>query len=392
MVSGDLPVEKKQPCKRKSRFGCRNCKLRKLKCDETKPHCVKCHTYGLQCNFGFAVPDLQLLSEVRTKQEVVRRFELSSPRATISNAIWTNDTSTYFMLDLQDQELFNRFRYRTLYSLGGPEMVAIYENHMLAVCFARPFLMHGTLAVTAVHDRYLGISATRRRSLRESYHWSQCTVMFNKWLSQPIKEENKDPIWATAGILGILTFSSINACLSEEVWPLGASDSSDLEWLRLGTGKMALWHVVNPLRPESVFRTMSETFSRMRQPLPARGTEGVSVELLQLCGIDESSTGDNNPYFTVAHSLSRLLEVPKNDISLGPVMMILRHMHNDFGSCLKRKDPVALLLLCLWYTRARESKWWIDLRARHELPAICAYLQRNHKDNKAILALIPWRK
>lgn len=39
------------------------------------------------------------------------------------------------MLDLRDQELFNRFRYRTLYSLGGSEMVDIYENHMLEVCF-----------------------------------------------------------------------------------------------------------------------------------------------------------------------------------------------------------------------------------------------------------------
>jgi hypothetical protein len=39
------------------------------------------------------------------------------------------------MLDLQDQALFNRFRYRTLYSLGGPAMVDIYENHMLEVSF-----------------------------------------------------------------------------------------------------------------------------------------------------------------------------------------------------------------------------------------------------------------
>jgi hypothetical protein len=39
------------------------------------------------------------------------------------------------MLDLQDQALFNRFRYRTLYTLGGPAMVDIYENHMLEASF-----------------------------------------------------------------------------------------------------------------------------------------------------------------------------------------------------------------------------------------------------------------
>ena len=39
------------------------------------------------------------------------------------------------MLDLQDQELFNRFRYRTLYSLGGSDVVDVYENHMLQASF-----------------------------------------------------------------------------------------------------------------------------------------------------------------------------------------------------------------------------------------------------------------
>lgn len=171
--------------------------------------------------------------------------------------------------------------------------------------------MHGTLAVTAVHDRYLGITPTYRRSLRESYQISQCTTLFNRWLCQPIKEEHKDPLWATAGALSILTFSSINACSAEEAWPLGASDSSDLDWIRLGVGKITLWDLVNPMRSESVFRVMTETFAYIHHPLPQRGTDGVSTELAQLCGINDSSTQENNPYFSVAHSLSRLLEAPK---------------------------------------------------------------------------------
>ena len=321
------------------------------------------------------------------------------------------------MLDLQDQELFKRFRYRTLYSLGGSTMVDVYENHMMKLSFTVspisppifsalsihsktslellptlvpkcPFLIHGSLAVTAVHDRYLGSSMpNHRRSLRESYHWSQCTILFNKWLSQPIKEEHKDPLWGTAGMLGILTFSSVNTGCPEEAWPLGTPDSSDLEWL--GAGKMALWHVVNPLRPESVFRIMSETLVNMRRPLPARGIDGVKIELVELCGLDESSTQENNPYFEVAHCTSRLLNTSKGEVSLGEAMMASRHMHSEFASCLEKKDPVALLLLCLWYTRARECIWWIDHRARYELPAICNFLQRYHCDNSAIQALIP---
>lgn len=251
--------------------------------------------------------------------------------------------------------------------------------------------MHGTLAVTAVHDRYLGVTPTHRRSVRETYHWSQCTILFNKWLSRgSVKEEHKDPLWAAAGSLGIMTFASINPGPLEETWPLGPPDPSDLEWLRIGSGKMALWELVNPLRPASVFRTMSATFASLQQPLPERGIEGVSVEIAQLCGLDESSTRENNIYFAVAHGLSELLVVPKGAVGLGQVLHVSRYMHNEFASCLEAKDPIALLLLCLWYTRARESKWWIDLRARYEMPAICTYLQRYHGDNSALQALIPW--
>ncbi|KAJ5625829.1 hypothetical protein N7510_002138 [Penicillium lagena] len=135
MDSDVPPNEKKRDSKRKSRFGCRNCKLRKLKCDETRPRCMRCRTYGVLCNFGVNVPDLQPLSEELVRQAIGKRSGLPSPLSIIGNAIWADDGSTFFMLDLHDQALFNRFRYRTLYSLGDSAMVDIYENHMLQLSF-----------------------------------------------------------------------------------------------------------------------------------------------------------------------------------------------------------------------------------------------------------------
>lgn len=313
------------------------------------------------------------------------------------------------MINQQDKDLFDRFRCRTLYSLGSSEVVEIYNSYILDASFSVssatlrclqspsahidiqcPFLMHGMLAVTAVHDRYLGVTSPTRRSIQESYHWSQCTVEFNKFIRQPIQERHKDPIWATAGITAVLTFASINSSPSEETWPLGAPDSSDLEWLRWGAAKMTLWQLVDPQRPNSVFRSMAETLASMRRRLPTAGTDGVWAELRDLCGLTDSSNQENSPYFSAAHSLSRLLDMPPDEPPQGRVMTVLGHMHRQFGTCLEKKDPVALLMLCLWYTRAREAYWWIDLRARQELPAICAYLQRYHKDDRAIQCLVPW--
>ncbi|KAH8897138.1 hypothetical protein GQ53DRAFT_887362 [Thozetella sp. PMI_491] len=384
-----MVAKNKRARRRLSRFGCRNCKLRKLKCDETRPQCTRCRAFGVICNFGFNVPDLHPLREDLAKQQPAGSFSLSSIQPTISSSIWVDDGSAFFTMDSYDRELFNRFRYRTLYTLGGSAMVDVYESHLLRASFSCPFLMHGTLAVTAVHDRYLGVTSNHRRSVRESHHWSRCTVLFNKWLSQSIKEQHKDPLWATAGTLAILSFASINACSPEEAWPLGSPESSDLEWLRLGAGKAALRHLVNPLRPESAFRILSETFALIRPLLPEKGADGVPADLAQLCDLGECSTRGNNPYFVVAHTLSSVLKEPKDTASHVRVMMISAHMHHEFGDRLGRKDPVALLLLCLWYHRARESKWWIDIRARCELPALCEYLRRHHKNNSAIQALIP---
>lgn len=337
------------------------------------------------------------------------------PPKPISMALWANYGSTLLMLDRQDQELFHKFRYRTIYALGGDGMVSIWENNLVALTLSVslkplegdhslaalsitqtvlkvsdqcPFLLHGTLAVAAVHDRYLGVTPLHRRTLRESYHWSQCTILFNKWLRQPIKEEHKDPLWATAGSLGILTFSSVNVSTKEEVWPLGAPDASDLEWLRLGTGKMALWKLVDPMRPTSAYRGMHETFRAMHQPLPDKGIDGIPIELVRACGLDESSTRENNPYFVIAHGLRILLQEPIGKASMGKCMTVTSHMHNGFDRLLERKDPVALMLLLLWYMRAGKSVWWIDLRARYEIPAIRTYLQRYHGDNTAIQALL----
>jgi hypothetical protein len=116
---------------------------------------------------------------------------------------------------------------------------------------------------------------------------------------------------------------------------------------------------------------MTETLAYLYHPLPQKGIDGVSIELADLCELNESSTQETNPYFSVAHGLSRLLEAPKGAASQGAVILVSSHMHNEIGALLENKDSVALLLLSLWYTRARESKWWMDIRTRYELPAVC---------------------
>ena len=249
--------------------------------------------------------------------------------------------------------------------------------------------MHVTLAMTATHDRYLSTPATGRRTVPETYHRSQCAALFNRKLSQPIQPEDRDPLWATAASLGIIALSSVEASTPEEAWPLKTSELSDLEWLRMSEGKMAVWNLTDPLRPGGIFRAMSEEYAQLFSPIPSAGIDGVPSALSRLCDLDVSSTAETNPYFAAVHTLAQLQNLLSDQITMSRALTFVGHMQRSFKTLLQEKDPVALLLLALWYTKARRSVWWFEHRATVECQAICLYLQRYHQSNSAIQESIP---
>jgi hypothetical protein len=224
-------------------------------------------------------------------------------------------------------------------------------------------------------------SAASRRTLEECHHWSQSTVLFNKWLRQRLEPQAKDAIWGTAAALVISSFSP-DACTPEAAWPLRTSDC-DLDWLRMVKGKMALWDIVEPMRPDSLFIGMAETYLEMQVPLPEVGIEGISRVLVNLCGLDEGSTVADNPYFEAAHAVARILDIADSEMRTGHVQPFIYSIHGAFEALLRDRDPVALILLYLWYHKAGQM-WYIELRARVERPSIWTYLRRYHKGNSAL--------
>jgi hypothetical protein len=251
--------------------------------------------------------------------------------------------------------------------------------------------MHAVLAVTATHDRYLSTPATECRAVPKTYHWSQCAALFNRKLSQPIQPQDRDPLWATAAFLSIMTFSSVEASTPEEAWPLKTSEPSDLEWLRMSEGKMVVWNLTDPLRPGGMFRAMSEEYAQLYSPIPRAGIDGVPSALSRLCNLDVSSTAENSPYFAAVHTLAQLQNLPSDQITMSRSLTFMHHMQRSFKTLLQEKDPVALLLFALWYTKARRAVWWIEPRATVECQSICLYLQRYHKSNSAIQESLPWK-
>ncbi|KAI6089622.1 hypothetical protein F4821DRAFT_50230 [Hypoxylon rubiginosum] len=370
--------------RRRSRFGCRNCKLRKLKCDESKPRCRRCSSFGVLCNFMPNVADLQSVSGGTIRTSVAQERAELQPHLT--NAVWTSDGCYQYHLNTKCQQFVTRYLGRSLINPDDPKMMEV-NGKLLGLAFEYPFLMHASLAVALAYDRHLNNSSIgSRRTVEECYHWSQSTILFNRALRQPVRAKDKDSIWGTAAALAILAFCSPDACAPEESWPLKLSDT-DWEWLRMSKGKMSLWSIINPLRLDSLFRVMAATYADMHSPLPEGGIDGISRDLAAVCQLEDSSTAEN-PYFHAAHAISQLLTLPDSQVTVGQTELFTRSIHGPFESLLREKDPVALLLLYLWYRKAARSIWWIKLRARVECPAICSYLRLHYNDYGAIHAFL----
>ncbi|KAL2859106.1 hypothetical protein BJX68DRAFT_145994 [Aspergillus pseudodeflectus] len=354
--------------RRRSRYGCRNCKIRKVKCDESKPQCKKCTSFGLSCTFMSAISDLQTTGQ---------RLVVQRP---VTNAVWISDASTTYHLNARCRDFITRYYQRSLVAPDDPNLAQV-NRKLLDLAFTYPCLTHASLAVALTYDRHMSGSTDSRRTLEECHHWSQSTVLFNKWLRQPLEPQAKDAIWGTAAALVISSFSP-DACTPEQAWPLRTSDC-DLDWLRMVKGKMALWEIVDPMRPDSLFSGMAETYVDMQVPLPEVGIEGIPNGLVNLCGLDKWSTAADNPYFEAAHAVARILGMENSEIRTGHVLPFIYSIHGAFEGLLRDKDPVALILLYLWYRKAGQM-WYIELRARVERPSICEYLRRYHEGNSAV--------
>ncbi|KAI1339965.1 hypothetical protein F5Y15DRAFT_380997 [Xylariaceae sp. FL0016] len=371
---------------RRSRFGCRNCKLRKVKCGEERPRCQRCISFGVSCNFMPGVPDLHPVAADEGKALTTRREP--NPQISVAGAIWTSDELTSYQVNVKCQNFITRYLGRSLITPHDSTVIQM-NRKFLELALTYPSLMHASLAVSFTYDRYLNSPHGSRRSLEECYHRYQSTALLSRRLKGPIAHEEKDAIWGTAAALAVLACSSPDASTPEDSWPLKSSSYSDWGWLSLSEGKMSLWHTVNPLRPDSLFHVMAATFAHMFAPLPETGIDGIHELLVSLCCLDESSSAESSPYFDAAHAVSQILNLSDGEVTTGHSQVFPRCIHGPFKDLLRERDPAALLLLYLWYRKASHSIWWIELRYRVEGPSICSYLRLYHQTNATVQTFLP---
>ena len=127
----------------KSRRGCGNCKLRRIKCDEQQPRCKKCDSYGVSCNYdsksdsedlqsamnGAFVIEAPQRSPVSLSQTILSM--INSPPSTPSRSSET--TTSTFQLHEEDLRVVCRFQSRTILTIGTKETVHVSPSSLLLI-------------------------------------------------------------------------------------------------------------------------------------------------------------------------------------------------------------------------------------------------------------------
>ncbi|PON26663.1 hypothetical protein TGAM01_v204673 [Trichoderma gamsii] len=132
-------VKKRRAKSSKSRRGCYTCKVRRVKCDETKPICVRCGKTGRLCEgFGYSKPLLNHQDH---------RADHLSPIS--SRTFQTKDEYRHF-------EYFRH--HALLYLTGFDNQSRFWNETVLQLSEASPAVLHAVLALSALYEHLDGSS------------------------------------------------------------------------------------------------------------------------------------------------------------------------------------------------------------------------------------------
>ncbi|KAI1609100.1 hypothetical protein EDD36DRAFT_447027 [Exophiala viscosa] len=265
--------------------------------------------------------------------------------------------------------------------------------------------MHIILAVTLVHDTTIKQSRSPAEIEAITRHWSHGASLLNHAISQPVNtvaRSTRDAMWACAGLLGCLAFSTVDAECVEQSWPLKAHGQHDLDWLNMCAGKTIIFKVSDPLRDDSLFLPVRQEmahFLSFRSDLSVPELHQMKTlpgQLIELCEATDAKLSNETSADTCCcrgplSLLAQLMPLECNQDSYVLFLGFFRTLGAGFKDLLVLKDPVALLLLLFWYSKARKfDTWWLRNRANLEYRAIMRYLVERHRsgDDGRIIDLV----
>ncbi|KAH8799861.1 hypothetical protein F5884DRAFT_742358 [Xylogone sp. PMI_703] len=134
--------------------GCRTCKIRKIKCDETYPACRRCVTTGRTCD-GYGILG-------RGNPFYAHR---QLPSGSIGSVGHLQHLRVFPLArTTEEQQNLEWFIYRTSKKIPGASFLALWDPLLYSACLSEPVVLHAVLSLSSIHRREVYESDYGRRA------------------------------------------------------------------------------------------------------------------------------------------------------------------------------------------------------------------------------------
>ncbi|CAI6311773.1 unnamed protein product [Periconia digitata] len=379
----------------KSRHSCERCKQRRVKCDIKTP-CGHCQRRGERCSLvsDTRVPESSPIvggarpipsrhpSIARDHTQTHTHLEPLDDFSFLSLFVLSEQPSPRPLTWTEDLFLISHFTSSTSYTLSHRDA----DRHLWRVmvpelAVAHPFLMHGLLAVSAMHLSYLRPLDRIKHETQSSHHQTLATSQFREVLSN-ISADNCNAVFVMCALLTLISMVSIarrsDAHVSNSFF---VDDIVHHFMLTRGIGAVLgqHWQIVltGPLKMLSTERLTHPEEHRLPESIEARFHQLRSSILPDICRYDEaslltciSSLASLETVYKHMHFLHPDLPRPKLEVGVALRWMSLVPL--EFMTLLKSSHPGALVLLAHFIIlfETFEDVWFLQGWSEHALGRI----------------------
>lgn len=208
------PGQRKRAFKPKSKTGCATCKLRRLKCDETKPECLKCVTSGRKCE-GYPTTN--------STTNAIADAKYTAPQ-------FQDPITSLIKVHGEYSRGFQFFFERTLDDINSIFPESLWSTTVPTLSQSEPSIKHAVLALSDFHENFASERRPSTVVARRPSH-DRGLAEYNQAIAQLLGAGPGNPPHADIYLVSCVVFISIEVLTSfPEALELSADHGTVSAW------------------------------------------------------------------------------------------------------------------------------------------------------------------
>ncbi|OIW27743.1 hypothetical protein CONLIGDRAFT_448959 [Coniochaeta ligniaria NRRL 30616] len=385
LPGAEKPYHPKRP-HRKSRAGCRNCKTRKVKCDEARPSCRACTLRKEKCNYpamsnsASPKPDTASSASRRSSARHDTPDEKVTPKGDQHMLMLTEPAYSPPDTDATDMKLLWFYTTKTYESFNTNASAATAVGNVLKVkiiqyAFSTPFLMNTVLGITAQHLKFLNIPVPESKAIA---YRANAFAGYRKAIEEA-KPETFPALLAASLLLCAVSTAQFR---DDENRPLYI-----LDWILVWRG---IGLIIELVKPDILFRSGLESLF-FRPPIDLN-TSALHIPSNLLFMVTSLKEGDEDfPNIAVYYDTLKYLGALYRELLNGfsgifdlRIITFYTFLPRAFIDLARGRRPRALVIIAhhLSFVRCVGGPWWMAGIADREIDNVCNLLDSGDESSK----------